>query len=167
MARILCLLLCLLAAPASAEGFRGAMVHKLEAPQTVAGNYYESPWTKVEFPAIAYDTDGLWDGRNHQFVIPEGVRFVRLTGQIVWSHNTVGSRQVLITKNGKLFDGYAAQNSNATLGTTPDLNVSTAVLKVNPGDTFQLQAWQMQTEKNETTEIYGNGGTWFSIEVVE
>ena len=151
----------------SAE-FRGAMVHKTEnSQQVVPDSYSRTQWVKVEFPIVAYDTAGLWDAGSQQFVIPEGVSFVRLSGQIVWSHSGKGARQVLITKNGALFDGYAAQNGNATFGTTPDQNVSTAILPVEPGDAFQLQAWQMQSEQGDPTSIYGRGGTWFAIEVIE
>lgn len=160
-------LLCLVAVEAHAE-FRGAFVHKGPGEeQAVPGSFFKGVWEKVKFGTVAYDTDHLWNAERSEFVIPEGVHFVRLAGQIVFSHGTVGARQTLITKNGALFDGYAAQNSNATMGTTPDMNVVTAVLPVKAGDTFQLQAWQVQTEDDPTLNIYGNGGTWFSIEVVE
>jgi hypothetical protein len=163
----LALVAALCSTPATA-GFRGAFVHKGPGEeQAVPGSFFKGVWERVKFGTVAYDTDHLWNAERSEFVIPEGVHFVRLAGQIVFSHGTVGARQTLITKNGALFDGYAAQNSNATMGTTPDMNVVTAVLPVNAGDTFQLQAWQLQTEDDPTLNIYGNGGTWFSIEVVE
>ena len=65
------------------------------------------------------------------------------------------------------FDGYAAQNGRATFGTTPDQNASTAILPVKAGDTFQLQAWHIREKQDAPTTIYGNGGNWFSIEVIE
>lgn len=170
MARHLSFLLCsLFLFPAPAQSaFKGAMVHNEKGNiQAVPDSYAKTQWTKIRFPIISYDTDHLWDAKNQQFVVPDGVSFVRLSGQIVWSHDSFGARQVLITKNNKLFDGYAAQNGNAIIGTTPDQNVSTAILKVEPGDTFQLQAWHIQSDKNVPTSIYDNGGTWFSIEVIE
>ena len=153
----------------AAGDFRGAMVHKTaDAEQIVPNSYSVTQWVKVEFPEVEYDTSGWWDAENHQFVIPDGVQFVRLSGQIVWDHDAKGSRQTLITKNNALFDGYAAQNGRATFGTTPDQNVSTAVIPVKTGDTFQLQAWHIRPKlTGSPTKIYGNNGTWFSIEVVE
>src|SRR5690242_15233804 len=139
---VLTIALCLLASGASAE-FRGAFVHKTtaDAPQEIGSDYYGNkgfPWQRVEFSATEYDTDGFYDAANRQFVIPAGVKFVRLAGQIVFGHDAVGERQVLITKNGNLFNGYAAQNASSIRGTTPDMNVTTAILPVKEGDTFQL-----------------------------
>lgn len=140
-----------------------ALVHKGDQPQKIVGK----PWERVEFEVVASDDFGFWDGGNSQFVIPEGVTLVRLTGQIVFAHGANGARQVLITKNGALFDCYPAQNGAAFKGTTPDMNVSSPPLKVKSGDTFQLHAWAVQSRwAKRPAEIYGNGGTWFSIEVL-
>ena len=164
-------LLCLVAVEAHAE-FRGAFVHKTtqDQPQEIGSDFYGTsgePWHRVEFSAVDYDTGSFFDAKNNQFVIPAGVKFVRLSGQIVFGHSAIGARQTLITKNNALFNGYAAQNASSTPGTTPDMNVVTAVLPVKEGDTFQLQAWQVQTDQNEKTTLNPSGGTWFSIEVVE
>lgn len=166
MLKIMIATLALSASPASAQ-FCGALVHKNGQEQKVDASFYEAKWTHITFPAVDYDTCGLWSAERNEFVVPDGVRFVRLSGQIVWKHGNVGARQVLITKNNKLFEAYPAQNGPPASGTTPDQNVNSAVLKVTPGDTFQLQAWQLQTEALEDAFIYGNFGTWFSIEVIE
>lgn len=166
MFKILFATAALAATSANAE-FCGALVHKDGVEQKVDASFYEAKWTRVEFPTVDYDTCGLWNSARNEFVIPDGVSFVRLSGQIVWKHGDKGARQVLITKNNGLFAAYPAQNGNPISGTTPDQNVSSAVLKVSPGDTFQLQAWQRQTEALEDAYIYGNFGTWFSMEVIE
>ncbi len=140
-----------------------ALVHKGDQPQLVAGK----PWERVRFEVVASDEAGLWDATGNQFVVPEGVNLVRLTGQIVFSHGERGARQVLITKNSALFDCYPAQNGAAFKGTTPDMNVSSPPLKVKQGDTFQLHAWAVKSRwAKRPAEIYGNGGTWFSMEVL-
>lgn len=154
--------------PVAGAEFRGAMVRKTtDAEQVVPNSYSHTQWVKVEFPVVEYDTSNLWDATNNQFVIPDGVHLVRLSGQIVWDHDAKGSRQTLITKNNALFDGYAAQNGKATFGTTPDQNVSTAVIPVKAGDTFQLQAWYIRNKMYEPTKLYGSLGTWFSIEIIQ
>lgn len=167
----LALAMALCSTPASA-GFKGAMVHKTtsDSEQVVASDYFgdkHTPWTRVEFSSVDYDFGGFFDAGNNEFVVPPGVNLVRLTAQIVFGHDSTGARQALITKNGALFDGYAAQNAPAFIGTTPDMNVSTAVLRVVPGDRFQLVAWQVQSDKNETTTLNPSGGTWFAIEAIE
>jgi hypothetical protein len=169
IACVVAITLTFLLSPVAADEFRGALVHKnTDAEQIVPNSYSHAQWVQVEFPEVEYDTSGLWDAANHQFVIPDGVHFVRLSGQIVWDHDAKGSRQTLITKNNALFDGYAAQNGRATFGTTPDQNVATAVIPVKAGDTFQLQAWHIrQKPTGAPTKIYGNHGTWFSIEVID
>ena len=146
--------------------FQGAFVHKDKGQQQVI---VSSPWERVRFGCIAFDTLDMWDAESHEFVIPSGVTYVRLTGQIVFSHRRRGALQALITRNGALTHGYGAQNGAAFCGTTPDMNVSSPPLKVSPGETFQLQAWSHKnrwSKWRKPAQIYGNGGTWFSIEVL-
>lgn len=143
---------------------RGALVFKQNA---TVPNYQEfdwQTWAKVTFAHVEYDTDAIFDAANHQFVVPEGVEYVRLSGQLCFVPSPDGDRQILITKNNALFPGYAAQNTKAISSTTPDLNVTSPILKVEPGDTFQLQA--THTRYNRLSLNNTAGSTWFQMEIL-
>lgn len=148
---------------------RGALVTRLGAEnQPVAGSYFKTSWTMLNFKEVQYDTDKFFDpAKPDTFTIPSGVSKARLQCQVIFEHNPEGFRQAVIAKDGKLFDGFSAENKRAIGGTTTDLNITSPILPVKQGDTFQCSAWQMQGEDEPSLNVKGYGGVWFQIEVIE
>lgn len=164
---IVLLALALVSDPAAAE-FRGALVTKLRGEdQPVATSFYVSNYARTTFSKVEYDTDGFFDPEKPDtLTIPAGVERVKLQCQIIFEYNTAGHRQAVITKDNFFFPGFTAENKPAIAGTTTDLNISTPVLMVKAGDTFQCNAWQTQeTPDAPAINIKGSNGVWFSIEV--
>lgn len=161
-------LLAALTAPAIAA-HRGALVTKVGTEdQPVAGSFFKTSWTFLKFGEVQYDTDRFFDpAKPDTFTIPGGVSKVRLQCQVIFEHNPEGFRQAVIAKDGKLFDGFAAENKRAIGGTTTDMNITSPILPVKQGDTFQCSAWQMQGEDEPSLNVKGYGGVWFQIEVIE
>lgn len=156
--------------------FRGALVRKaLNGDQAVNQPLDNNvvPFTVVTFDQAEYDTDSLWSDQENCFVVPEGVRWVRLQGQIVFLQHGSGTRQLLVQRKSasnknpdtwEFFAGQPIQNTEAVSGTTTDPSFSSVVLPVTPGDKFALMAWQTS---GETIEISGGTGTFFAMEIID
>lgn len=163
---VLILTLCLGVSEAHAQ-YRGALVYKFDAAQTLANVTN----TQLTFPTVEYDTSGFFNQATQRFVIPAGVSRVRLKAQTVWTNNNSGIRQLVIKKNfinGDLssgwYPGVPATTPLSNIATTTDLQISTPVLSVVEGDTFLAEGYQ---SSGGSLAVMKSVGTWFTIEVVE
>lgn len=138
--------------------FKGAMV-KLTSNQSVDHREHKViSWDKSD-----YNLSGFWSsGDSSKFVIPEGVRKVRLQANVLWESAKDGDRMVQIRKNGDYSKGLAYVRQPA--GSTSPLNITTGVVEVTEGDYFNLRVYQSSGDKINLRE---DPYTWFSIEVLD
>jgi hypothetical protein len=87
-----------------------------------------------------------------------------LTAQAVWYKTGTGLRQLVIKKNGAFFIGGGVDNRLANDVTTTDQQTRTAVVDVNAGDYFEVEAYQ---SSGAAIPVLTSTGTWFELEVVE
>lgn len=134
--------------PLSLRGFRGALRYKTEN-QPVPGSA-----TAVSFQKSAYDTD-RFASEGDSFVVPLGVQAVRVTASIRFS-GVVADGNFSIVKNGRVHPGMGCATGNG-----PVLAAASAVLLVQPGDTFRCLV------SGPSGTVEGHSATWFAIEVIE
>lgn len=120
-------------------------------------------WTDVVWSAAVYDTHPLWDGQS-RFVIPDsqGIRFVKLSANVVWGDDSHGQRQVEFVKNGT--SAFAGNGRSALEAERPgEQNVKSAVIPVKTGDKLGLRVRQLS---GDTLHLEPDVSTWFSIQIV-
>jgi hypothetical protein len=167
--------------------FRGAFVFKEESPnddpekdQRIQPG--KTGTEKITFDSVLYDTDNFWQPDPGVFVIPSGVKFVRLQAQAIfrmaekaeWSdpeQDHMHLRQIVIKRNvtPENKDRWYIDNPGSAVGhvnpqrvTTTDVHAVGPVLPVFEGDTFLVDATVSPVEGF----ILASNGTWFSIEVI-
>lgn len=138
--------------------FKGAMV-VLNSNKKIS----DGSWTTVNWDKAVYNLSGFWSsGKKDRFVIPEGVKKVRVTGGGLWPSNSEGSRRLRAKKNGKYTTGLFYFSSNAA-GTSP-INASSGIVEVQEGDYIEMEVFQ---SSGETIELREDPYTFFGIEVVD
>jgi len=153
--------------------FRGAQVSK-SGDQSIASGTASN--TTLTWEALRYDTEvntanPIWSsGSNTLLTVPPGVSSVRITIGINWDDNgtAAGSgvmRQVILLKNGAGFVGSPTNQIAPTIGNNTVVNVVSAVLPVNGGDTFSIRVNQVSTAAAACDIIQANA-TWFAMEIV-
>lgn len=144
------------------SGFRGALV-RMDVAQTLTHNIAAD----VQFNAVEYDTDSFWNDTTKRFVVPSGVTKIRLFTCVRFAANTIGTRQVVFTKNGST--GWVPNINNqvtAQDSSFPSVQGNTPVFEVTAGQTFSARA--LQTSGGNLAIISETWGkSWFSIEVIE
>lgn len=137
------------------RSFNGALIRKT-TNQTIEGNGLSQI---VDFDHINYDHLNMVDGSR--FVIPFGVKRVKLTASVRWDVESTGSVGLLIRKNGLSESG--APSDFRLASETTRVNITSAPLSVTEGDYFEVRAIRSGSD----LDIVGGEETWFSIEVIE
>lgn len=141
--------------------FKGAMV-TLSTNQSVA----DSTPTKVAYDTSRYDDLSFFDAVNNRFVIPDGVSKVRLRAQVFWAVNATGYRFAWFKKNGiGNFEGNARDSNNGVSGKDTILSIESTVLRVTPGDYFEVEV--SQNSGSALDLVAANIVNYFAVEVVE
>lgn len=141
--------------------FRGALVTKNAGHQWVG----HAVTTTVDWGNAVYDTDNIKVG--NRLVVQPGMSKVRVMCSLVWNGGGLVQgtlRQVVVKKNGQFFPGDPVGNVPAVWGTTTDIQVSSPVLKVSPGDYFECEAYHLN---GSAIELLQSTGTFFAMEVVQ
>lgn len=126
-------------------------------------NVEHAEWTTVEWDKSDYNLSGFWnDSKKSQIIIPEGVKKVRVSCNVLWDSNSDGARRVRSLKNGGYSKGLFYLN-NIAGGTSP-LGATSGVIEVTEGDYFELEVYQSSGEERTLRE---DPYTWLSLEVVE
>lgn len=157
--------------------FKGAMVYKSDDQIIHPGIPGIEP---IIFDKVLYDTCGCWNQAANRFVIPAGVRFVRLMAQAIFQHgekpSDIGTniRQIVIKKNFTTIEnwyldrpGWAVGQVPTHTATTVDVSAVGPVLPVKYGDNFLVDAFVLDGGRPDPVTILGINGTWFSIEIIE
>lgn len=117
-----------------------------------------STWTNASFEVIEHDAAGFFSSAAPtRLTVPAGVSKVRLVGNAELTSSI--SSDIRIVKN-NTFDTVPGQGRGTV--TSGAGNISTAILKVVPGDYFEVRIFP-----SSTATLNGQADTWFSIEVVE
>ena len=165
MKRLIFILLMFSCALSACAGAPGALVYKHGDVQVLQNN----DWEMITFGKEVYDTGDFYDpSYPTRLTIPEGVKLARLRGQVIFSGNPKGLRQVVIKKNypdlGGWYPGVPAQTITANKRTTTDVQVTTPIIPVVEGDYFELEALQCS---GSDIGVSASVGTWFAIEIIE
>ncbi len=119
--------------------------------------------TKMTFNQVIQD-GGIVDIANSRLVVPDGVKRVRLAGQVHFSTTGGGhTHGAKIVKNGATSTYYSGIPMSSADGDGPFLNFSSPTITVNTGDYFELYAYQ-GTGGAVTAHEYS---TWIHMEVVD
>lgn len=111
--------------------------------QVIPNNEDPYPVHSIIMDSIELRSSTSWDiDINGAVVIPYGITCVSALGNVYWTNNATGDRQIVITKNGAVYNGAYFK----ALG--PDFIQCSAMLDVAAGDLIQLGVRQ-----------YSGGGT--------
>ena len=139
-----------------------ALVKRATTDQTISTGTF----TTVEWNAEQYD-NGEWHDNstnNSRLTVPAYVNRVVVTASIYWEVNAVGKRALTLNKNGAgLFGLQNATGTNASVAGATNNTATSAPIDVNPGDYFEVQAYQTSTGDLDVVR----GASWFSIEAVD
>lgn len=138
--------------------FKGAMLVLNENK-----NVKDSTWTTCVWGKAVYNLSGFWSSNNNKrFVIPKGVKKVKVSCSTLWPTNSDGSRRVRARKNGNYATGLF-YNSMPASGTSP-VGATSGVVEVKEGDYIEMEVYQ---SSGEDLELREDPYTWFAIEVVD
>lgn len=117
------------------------------------------PWS-AEFR----DSEGLWaSSAPTRLTVPSKAQKVKLSANITFGANSSGERLVEIRKNGSaVATGLGRQRTVAT--GSSDINITTAILDVNPTDYFEVYVRQTS---GGALAVSSSASTWFEIEIKE
>ncbi len=126
-------------------------------------NIPDSMGTEIEWNAAEYDTDSFFSGSGTTaFTIPGGVSKIILRAQIRWSVNSTNARDFLFLKNGSgSYAGRAFAQNDAQDNLMQ--NLTSPVLSVTAGDTFECLAYQ---NSGSSRQILSDYCSWFSIQAL-
>ena len=119
--------------------------------------------TVINWNSSDYDTDSYFGGSGtSEITVPSGVSKIILRAQVRWNSNTTGDREVLFYKNGSSgYTGRAYANHDGRSKLIQ--NLTSPVLSVSPGDTFECVVYQ---NSGSTKQVEEDPSSWFSIEAV-
>src|SRR5699024_9079380 len=141
-----------------ANEFKGAMVVMAKNK-----NVKHEKWTMCQWDKAVYNLSGFWSSDNNtRFVIPKGVKKVRVSCSTMWLTNSDGSRRVRARKNGNYATGLF-YNSRRAAGTSP-VGATSGVVEVKEGDYIEMEVYQ---SSGGDLELREDPYTWFAIEVVD
>jgi len=157
---------------APSTSLRGAKVSLIEGGITVdTADTVTLSWA-VANDQLDYDTDGFLTASGaDRFTVPSDVTKVRVTGQMIWGNNSVGSRagQIRSGDPANNFSGAAFTNTAALVNTA--INLACPIVTVTGGQEFTMSALNHDGQggdgSGDTQTVLHNGQTWFSIEVIE
>lgn len=140
----------------------GALVNKTDSAQSISA----TTTTKVTFNNTVYDTGfrgtALFDNANDQFLIPAGVKKVRLMGGVNLSATSDDNLSISFRKNGSNFPGSSVMNVPHT-GGTDFLSTASPTIEVAEGDTLELAVFA-----DTGLDVQASAdSTVFAIEIVE
>jgi hypothetical protein len=117
--------------------------------------------TTLAFDAEVADVGGFHDtvSNNTRLTVPAGVSLVRLTGNARDGAPISTEFSLGILKNGALVRGSGVADTNCV--DEDNINVSSAVLEVAPGDYFELQA-----TAGSAATVPSDDAVWFAIEEI-
>ncbi len=118
----------------------------------------------VSFGIEDQDTDNIWSvGQPTRLVVPAGVTKVKLAAYV---RNPAGAtgRTVFFLKNGSYAHGLGGTGTNATCY---DINLTSSVIDVVPGDYFELQIYGSSATVGAGLSGVIGLGTWFEMEIKE
>lgn len=120
--------------------------------------------TGIDLATTEYDTDGLVAGNT--IVVPAGVDEIRLRGQVRFSFNGNGQREVSITKNGsQIYPGAGQTSARSSPANHATFSAETPVLRVSEGDVFALQAFHTAGSNINAEGTIGH--TWLFAEIID
>ena len=150
-------------APGAAP-FTGAML-RLTAPVNIADiTPTIIDWTEVT------DIGGFFNPANpKRLTVPAGVSYVRLNAGSRWVSDTGGYRTLSISMNteGTVESnvtglGMVSQNAVSIVGAETELNLSSGIIAVIPGDYFVVRVFQQSAGALDLNDF--DSGTYFTIE---
>src|SRR5699024_10824922 len=141
-----------------ANEYKGAMLVLNEDK-----NANDSTWTTCVWGKAIYNLSGFWSSNNNKrFVIPKGVKKVKVSCSTLWPTNSDGSRRVRARKNGNYATGLF-YNSRRAAGTSP-VGATSGVVDVKEGDYIEMEVYQ---SSGGDLKLREDPYTWFAIEVVD
>lgn len=112
----------------------------------------------INFQTNTQNDLGMWSASNPTFLtVPAGVYKVRLTANVVWAAGPGSNGLIQLHKN------RAAILASVSAGNGPYQTITSQVLKVNPGDFFEIFA---QYFLGGTLDVGGTESTNFTMEIV-
>ena len=138
--------------------FKGAMLSLKDNQEIKSGG----TWHTLDWGKAVYNESGFWSSKNKsRITIPEGVKKVRLTSNILWSSKDGGRRGLRLRKNGN-YVGGGFYSMNYGQGTSPNGGTSSP-LEVVEGDYFEVEVLQ---NSGETLDLREDPYTHVSVEVL-
>jgi len=135
--------------------FRGALLKRTSAYTTQSNIPYYAELDHVE-----YESPGIWDLQQPtRLTVPNYAKYVRLNGNAWFLGQTGADRIVGLWKNGSVSDVRVITNQLGS-GNYNRLLINSPVLKVDPGDYFELYIYQNSGTTIDVIDV------WFSLEVV-
>lgn len=126
-------------------------------------NIEDAKWTTIKWDKTAYNFSGFWSSKDKsKFVIPEGVKKVKVACNTLWPSNSDGSRRVRARKNGNYTTGLFYVTNYA--GGTSPTSGSSGVVEVTEGDYIEMEVFQ---SSGDDLKLREDPYTWFYIEVVD
>lgn len=135
-------------------------------------SFSDDTQTTVSWEATEYDYGGWWSSGSPTLItIPSGVNKIRITASLLWqARTTTVGIQVLPLINAASPQGMprviaAGMTASGPGANGPNINLSSSILRVNPGDTITLTARQQDSGGN-ALNLLTSTTTWLSVEEV-
>lgn len=143
--------------PTVSANHQGARI-KLDANETVT---ILNTWTQFRYYVTDYDTNGFVTvGNPNAFVIPEGVRKVRLTASVKLTTG-VNNNHIIFRKNGVIVSGLGETQLDKSGYSNPGAVFNSGIIDVVPGDLLDLAGYWA------ANAYLAAESNWFAIEVIE
>jgi len=147
--------------PINAVTSRGCLAYNTSNQSIINGSF-----VSLNLQGEIYDTDGIHSTSSNtsQLVVPAGVTKVKVFGQGNFGGtNNTGQRHIRIYKNGSALTPTIEVKEGASGAGSNNIQVTSPVLIVTPGDYFQMKLYQ--TSGGTGTAFLDS--CWFCMEIKE